>query len=272
LIFRYQLGAITFEHPYVPGARIPPPRDFIHSQVKKLIDKCLIMTDADDYRLAFTGAGNFRFEIAKEQQYKGNRDNVTKPYHWGTVHEYILEQHGRRVVTCIGYEADDYLAFHRTTEDDKEYFICTRDKDLDTVPGWHYRWACGVKQPERPPYYITDYEAFHFFLLQCLMGDNTDHIPGCGRKEEVMWGGELQMRRKGVGPKAAENLLDEANNIGEEFEIVTEAYKERFEGEDYMEIFLENARLLYMGQRMDNLFEWSWLDPFLHLRKGDDKT
>ncbi len=85
-----------------------------------------------------------------------------------------------------------------------------------------------------------------------------------------MWGGKLTMRRKGVGPKAAEKLLAEAETLRDELEIVKKAYEDRFPEEDYMEILLENARLLYMGQRKDYLFEWSWLDAFLHLRKDDD--
>ncbi len=146
-ILRYQIGAITFEHPYVLGARIPCPLPFIHEQVEKIVNRCLIVTDADEMRLAFTGKDNFRFDIAKEQPYKGNREAISKPYHWSSVDDFIKAKYGRMVVTCTGYEADDYLAFNRTYDDGKKYFICTRDKDLLTVPGWHYRWACGEKQP-----------------------------------------------------------------------------------------------------------------------------
>lgn len=64
-------------------------------------------------------------------------------------------------------------------------------------------------------------------------------------------------RRKGVGPKLALKMLEVAPTIGERLEVVREAYKSRFEGEDWEAILLENARLLYMGQTADNLFDWT---------------
>lgn len=82
-------------------------------QAKLIIDRCLEVCDADDFKIAFTGPGNFRFDVAKEQPYKGNRDGLVKPYHWATARDFILAEYGRRVVTCLGIEADDYLSFHR---------------------------------------------------------------------------------------------------------------------------------------------------------------
>jgi hypothetical protein len=265
------LGSIQFEHPYLKDVRIPCPLDFIHKQVKLVVDRCLEVTDADDFDMVFTGPDNFRIAIAKEQPYKGNRDDIQKPYHWSSVNDYIHTAYKKDVVTCIGFEADDYLAFHREWETENVYFICTRDKDLNTCPGWHYRWACGAKQPEKLPHYIEPFEAHEFFLTQCLTGDSTDHIPGCGRKEEVMWGGKLVMRRKGVGPSAAVKLLKEGGSIGEKISIVREAYRSRFEGEDWEAILLENARLLYMGQKPNKLFDWSWITlDDLQLEKGSE--
>jgi 5'-3' exonuclease len=265
-LLRYQCGSIQFEHPYLEDAKIPCPAEFVHSQTKLIIDRCLEVTDADDFMLVFTGRDNFRNEIAKEQPYKGNRDGLAKPYHWSTVSNYIMDNYGRRVVTCQGYEADDYISFHRERDDPEIYVICTRDKDLNTVEGWHYRWACGKSQPEILPYNITVYDAHSFFFLQCLTGDPTDNIPGCGRKEEIVWGGKNTMRRKGVGPKKAIGLLNGADTLGDKLKVVREQYEERFEGEDWEAILLENARLLYMGGRKDHLFEWDWLSDVMDLK------
>jgi 5'-3' exonuclease len=287
----------------------------------------LEVTNADDWRLLFTGPDNFRFGIATEQPYKGNRVDFAKPYHWGTVNDYIFHKYGRKVVTCVGFEADDFMAFHRERDEpDKEYYICTRDKDLNTCPGYHYRWECGENQPEKLPYWITPFEAQEFFLTQCLMGDSTDNIPGCGRREHTWRGGLitanqeiapdlveefrlskklttkrdgtlhvkhglfevkelismieagvftahkgiiLEQRRKGVGPKAAVELLKEGQTIGDMLEIVRGAYKERFPEEDSEAILLENARLLHMGQRPTKLFDWTWLDGLLHIDNTD---
>jgi hypothetical protein len=112
-ILRYQIGSIQFEHPYLENVRIPCPLEFIHKQVQLIIDRCLVECDADDFDLVFTGPDNFRFDVAKEQPYKGNRDGLAKPYHWSSVNDYIHTAHRENVVTCIGYEADDYLSFFR---------------------------------------------------------------------------------------------------------------------------------------------------------------
>lgn len=80
------------------------------------------------------------------------------------------------------------------------------------------------------------------------------------------------LRRKGVGPAAGKKLLEKAETIGEKLELVRKAYEERFEGEDWEAILLENARLLYMGQRPDNLFEWSWMDDDLKLKEKESES
>jgi hypothetical protein len=169
-----------------------------------VIDRIFEVIQPDDFRMLFTGANNFRFDIAKEQLYKGNRQDFEKPYNWGTVHKYILDSFGHKVMTCIGFEADDFMAFHRfRDEPDKEYYICTRDKDLNTVPGYHFRWACGEAQPERL-YFTTTFEANKFFFIQCLTGDSTDNIPGCGRRVSVMRGGPIWVNTDSAGEELIE--------------------------------------------------------------------
>lgn len=231
----------------------------IHRQVDLIIDRCKEVTECDNYQVILSGKSNFRTYLAKQAPYKGNRIDSEKPYHHSTVRTYLEDKYAGVLVVVEGHEADDFMALHRF-EGITNVCICSRDKDLDTVPGFRYRWACGEKQPEVLPYFVSEWDANRFFFEQMLMGDNTDNIMGCGRKEEVMWGGKPQMRRKGVGPKAAANLIAEANSVEEMHDTVSEQYYKRFPDEDWAEIMLENARLLYMGQTMSSLFEWSWLD------------
>ncbi|MCS5737527.1 hypothetical protein, partial [Herbiconiux daphne] len=149
--------------------------------------------------------------------------------------------------------------------------ICSRDKDLKTVSGWHYRWACGEKQPEVLPHWISEFDAKHFFFYQMLVGDNTDNICGCGQRREVMWGGKLTLRRKGIGEKAALQLLADCKTVQDLFDVVSQCYQNEF-GETWEETMLENARLLYIGQTPDNLFDWSWLDYTLEKEFIDDEV
>lgn len=128
------------------------------------------------------------------------------------------------------------------------------------MEGWHYSWACGEDQPEKPLRYISQLEGYRFFFQQMLTGDNTDNIIGCGMKKEVMWGGRLMMRRKGVGKKAAEKLLAELENAQQMYEVVYDQYIEVFGEEDASTVMLEQARLLFIGQTKDKQFKWSWIE------------
>ncbi|MFW3388408.1 UNVERIFIED_CONTAM: hypothetical protein RF648_20685, partial [Kocuria sp. CPCC 205274] len=209
------------------------------------------------YVCVLSGKGNFRIELAKQEPYKGNRNaSVGRPYHYDTVGDYIKRSHPTVVVD--GIEADDWLGIEQR-KDIENNIICSRDKDLGTVHGWHYRWACGDKQPERLNHYLSEFEAKEFFFHQMLTGDNTDNIMGCGIRKEVKWGGKLMLRRKGVGSGAADKILGACDTLQEMFDAVKQEYEAVF-GDNYEEVMLENARLLYIGQEADNLFQWEWID------------
>jgi DNA polymerase-1 len=79
----------------------------------------------------------------------------------------------------------------------------TIDKDLRTVPGWHWN-----PDKEEEPVYVEKEDADVFFYLQWMTGDTTDNIPGLWR----------------VGPKKAEKFL--ANTPRSEWEEqILELYK-----------------------------------------------
>lgn len=263
-IFRYQIGSIEMENelatPYLEGtriARMPAPVSEIEKIVDETIKHILKSTGADSYIVCLSGKGNFRLDIAKQQPYKGNRDpNQSRPYHYGTVGDHIIGNHPHIVVD--GIEADDWMAIEQR-KDSENNIICSRDKDLKTCYGWHYRWACGEKQPEVKNHWISEFDSKAFFFHQMLIGDNTDNICGCGKRVEMMWGGKICMRRKGIGEKAAEKLLCNCNTVQELYDVVSDCYQKEF-GDDWEDVMLENARLLYIGQQADELFDWTWLD------------
>ena len=245
----------------------------------------------------FTGKGNFRIERAKTKPYKGTR-TTEKPYHYGNVKVYLescFECH-----TSLDCEADDELAMaqmvdvHRFSRDYEKYgvgaksgltqaeflsrncktVICTRDKDLRMVPGWHYGWECGA-QPEFALQWIDDlpgtltptyktkekrYKTEPFirevteldklkgtgnlwFYAQMLMGDGVDNIPGC----------------KGVGLKATYEALKDCTTEKEMYKVVIDLYISKHD-EEWMNIFEEQADLLWMIRERDeegNLVFWS---------------
>lgn len=270
-ILRYQIGSVQIRHPYLEKEFIPAPVEEIHNLVDDLIDEILRDTESDEFVCGFTGNGNFRFNIAKQAPYKGNRSSVEKPYHYNTVGDYIMRKYPSIVV--VGAEADDWMGIEQRA-DMENTVICSRDKDLKTVMGWHYRFACGERQPKQMPHWISEYEARRFFFQQMLTGDNTDNILGCGKREEVMWGGKLQLRRKGIGEKTAIKLLEDCETVKDMFNVVEEEYKKRFneDNESYEDIMLENARLLYIGQYEDDLFSWDWINYEVNKESNNDQT
>jgi 5'-3' exonuclease len=141
-------------------------------------------------------------------------------------------------VVSEGMEADDAMAIEQCRARE-ETVICTRDKDLRMVPGWQYGWECG-RQTEYGPELVDEHGRLElikqksswkcsgtgmmFFYAQLLMGDSTDHIPGC----------------KGLGPKKAYDLLI---NSRDPYDTVCKAYRAAGHDEAYL---LEQGQLLWM--------------------------
>lgn len=253
-VLRYELGAIQTNHPFLDGERIPANPEFIYQRIEDRITRIKEATSCYNVLLVFSGSGNFRFSQATLEPYKGKREGLTKPHHWQTVNDYLKEHFAHIVID--GREADDYLAEKQRI--DKNTIICTRDKDLLVTPGWHYRWACGDRQPEVPPHYVTELDAWRNFFHQMLIGDNTDNIIGCGERRPVIRGGKEVMWRHGVGPKDSKKLLKDCTTVTGMYHTVRIEYMRLFP-EAWECNMLENARLLFVGQREDDLFDWSWL-------------
>ena len=264
-VLRYEIGSVKFDHPL--GAelgKVPPAKEYIEALVDSRIEEIMYATNAKDFICYITGPGNFRFDIAKQEPYKGNRSDVEKPYHWATVDEY-----GRSKYNCteiLGTEADDELGIIQRyyNQAGVSTVICSRDKDLRMVEGLHFSWKCGENQPAKPVRYITFLDGMKFFFQQLLTGDPVDNIMGCGIRETSVYGpkaakaGQEYRRRVGVGAKAASILLAKGDGLQEWYEIVKTQYEKRFNADEFEDILLENARLLYIGQKSsEDLFVWS---------------
>ncbi len=298
-ILRYSHGSINMRHPFLEGVFIPASSEQVCELVDDLIQSVVKRTKASDYLCILSGKGNFRNEVAKQAVYKGNRDpNLQRPAHFKTVEEHVKNNHP--FIETSGNEADDHIGkiqyddWKKVFEkhgfdfkpDELSYVIASRDKDLRTIQGWHYSWACGEKQPEKPLYYISPSKSMWMLFYQMLIGDSTDNIVGCGVKTLAKWGfkkdedgkvlldeqGEkvpnMILRRKGIGEKAAKGILEKCKTVGDMKDAVFTKYIEMFK-DTHEELLLENARLLFIGQDADNLFEWSWLDKYMGLENEE---
>lgn len=195
----------------------------VRSRVDRRIDQILDAVQAETWQGYVTGKRNFREDISTIQNYKGSRKRHERPFWYQAIYDYLVLD--RSVTIVDGYEADDQIAMDHA----EGTIICSRDKDLLQVPGWHYVWP-SWKQEERTPFYVSEVNGLQFFYSQMLTGDPTDNILGL----------------YGVGPKAAcVQRIKAYNEELEMFNEVREQYELRF-GEYWWMFMEETGHLLWL--------------------------
>jgi len=157
------------------------------------IEEVMLGTHADDYIGFISGEENYRKTMYSS--YKANRTKEA-PSLLEPLKEYATNELG--IYTVQNAEADDALSILGRKLD---CIICSIDKDLKQIPGWH--WNLDKKTLT----FVTPEKAEYYFWIQMLMGDSTDNITGI----------------PGVGIKSAEKLLNE-HSVEKYPEIVFNAY------------------------------------------------
>jgi hypothetical protein len=162
--------------------------------LSKMIMSMIGDLQVSHYRIFLSGANNFRKTIATILPYKGNRNISNRPIHYDALREELITYWKAEVINDM--EADDALGIEQMKGliyENKEGFavdsktiICTIDKDLNMIPGWHYNFV------KKQKFFIDEKLAYKNFYKQVLIGDAVDNIPGL----------------KGIGDKGAEKLLD----------------------------------------------------------------
>lgn len=230
--------------------------DSVENMIESSIQNIIEAAGANDFTLFLSTDNNFRYDLAKTKPYKGNRKHGARPFHYENIRAYLPSRWP--TVICDGYEADDGMAMHQYERlDKKDTIICSRDKDLWIVPGWHYTWGRGGQpeagptwvdelgwlslsqrrvessNPEKRPYtvYKCRGAGLKFFYAQCLMGDVADNIPGL----------------RGYADKAAYEMINSCNSEKECHEVVLQGYITYTGDEQKAKEFLqEQAQLLWM--------------------------
>jgi len=186
-------------------------------------------------------------------------------------------------------EADDLMAIHQT----EDTVIYSGDKDLRQVPGAHLNaktflmenvselgavWteeAAGAK-PDK-----ILFNGFKGFMFQCLTGDSTDSILGCGvrTKQRYKSGknkGEVYLKRSGIGPKEAKSLLHNCPQTKQGFfHVVKREYQKLYSDCNAMKMLEKEANLLYMVNEYNPethlAKRWTYdeRDEYLNIRTGE---
>jgi hypothetical protein len=206
------------------GCNDEPEKVAIAKAAEFLEDLVFTFANADDCEGYLTGKDNYRHEIAKTVPYKANRV-AEKPKHLGIIREYMISAWAFSVQEK--QEADDAISIRAYALGEEDYIICSIDKDLDNVRGWHYNFG----KNER--YFVKEEDAIKNFYRQVLTGDRVDNVPGL----------------PGIGPKKAEKILQDCCTEEELYKAVLEAYK----GD--VGLLTEQAQLLWLRRKEGELWQ-----------------
>jgi hypothetical protein len=229
-IFQWEFGTAT-DKEYKPLAW-----PLVQSRIDARIQSIIEATKADSYQIYLTtdDKSNFRFKIASIKPYKGHRA-TEKPYWYTHVRNFLVDCRGAQEVS--GQEADDAMSIAQMDKGLEETVICSRDKDLNMVPGWHYTWPCG-DQKEKPLWLQSEIGGLKCFYTQMILGDPVDNILGL----------------YGLGPKCS--YIQKINKAKTELEmhnIVYEQYEKRF-GNYAEKFYTETGRLLWMRRHENEIW------------------
>lgn len=230
------------------------PVEYALATVKNVLNNIMDrFPEATSRRVYLTGKGNFRDDIATILVYKGNRDPANKPHYYSEIREYLVDHQGAEVVE--GQEADDAQGIAQWACKDKSTVIVGIDKDLYMIPGYHYNWVTGEFK------YVTLAEANYNFFHQMLTGDRTDNILGCGVMKPGVYKtgakkGQAYVKRDGVGPKEADELLAPCNKNTVEMAKVVKGQYKKYYGDAARAAHKENAALLWMRREEGQECPW----------------
>ena len=187
----------------VERERSVEPLSHALANVKSVMATILAEVGTDDYQVYLSQGKCFRDGIATIKEYKGNRKNAPKPFHYQEIRDYLVNVYHAHV--CNSIEADDALALAQGDDT----VICSIDKDLLQVPGNHYNWVRDEK------ILITPEVGLKKLYMQVLTGDGTDNIPGI----------------RGLGPAKARKLLADATTKKEMSTICTQEWDKYLKSE-----------------------------------------
>lgn len=198
--------------------KTPEPWESVERTIVKYCNEVINnLSDSFNATLLVGGGGNFRFDIATIEPYKGNRV-ADKPFHFEAIKQFIVETYEAKKV--YGVEVDDAIGILAQPGD----LIISQDKDLLQLPGSHKHPLTGKEQE------VSEIEGLRSFYGQVITGDTSDNIPG-------LYG----IGSSSTYVKAIKKMETEI----EMYDLVTKLYTQRF-GFYWSKFLRENMMLLWL--------------------------
>lgn len=161
-----------------------PNMDAAREVVDEIVQAWTKHAGADEPMCILSPDDRTNFRLLEWPQYKTHRKSSRKPPHLGEIQEYLRDRWNAYSVPYL--EGDDVMGILATKRPEERIIVST-DKDMATVPGWHYN----PNKDADGPRYVDAMSAQRFLQWQVLTGDPTDGYKGA----------------KGIGPKKADIIL-----------------------------------------------------------------
>lgn len=202
-------------------------------------------TGATRLAVALSDYAHPNWRLGVMPTYKENRDGSRRPLVWQPLREYIEETYETYMRPTL--EGDDVLGILATNPklfpDDAQRIICSIDKDLLQIPGWHFplKKMMDGKYAELDMFEVTTEQADRFHMEQALTGDMTDGFPGCPKVGKVtaarlLEAGQVlapQERTVTRGPRKGQIITKWLpEKPGTDWEVVVSAYEAAGQGEE----------------------------------------
>lgn len=179
----------------------------------------------EPYHAYIQGEGNFREQLASLKPYKGNRDPNHKPKYYKELGQFLIDEWKAEIVT--GQESDDAIGIYQCNAGPMSTVICSIDKDMDQIPGYHFNWV------KDSLYTVEEDQADKMLFWQMLVGDTVDNIPGI----------------TGIGPKRASKIIDDCHSLAALQHAVREQYAKQY-GPTWESAYYEVGNLLYIRRQI----------------------
>lgn len=225
LLYKYGFGAQETYKFETESVTVVPEMSEVTPLIREFLTNMLTVTRSSDMLVCFTAPNCFRYDLLST--YKHNRKDNAKPILYYQIKEHLLETYPSKVKERL--EADDVMGIMATRSPGK-YIVCSIDKDLQQIPGWHFNW-----KKDAVPRLVSKEDADLWFWKQCLTGDSTDGFSGV----------------PGIGPKTADKVLETVTD-GEYWPAILERYLLKGLDESYA---LTQARMARILRACDYDFE-----------------
>ena len=258
-------------------------RRMIKKYINSKIEKLMLAADCDKYIMFVTTNFNFRDQLVDD--YKANREDKDRPVNLAWAKRWCVDNLNNHYHK--GLEADDLLGIYMNSMED--CVLWSIDKDLRQIPGDHLDDATGrVINVSEGGQLIDKGKKTYFdgtigLYYQMLVGDSTDYIVGCGKREPFVYKsgekkGQTYIKRNGVGNKEAVRILSSAalykgdrTALEAALDAVISAYKS-LHGEDWQQHLETQANLLFMvrNQSGELIQRWTYdgREEYFDLVKG----